>query len=167
MSSAEVQRHASLSACGKYRFELGRAWDSELPRLVFVMLNPSTADAEQDDPTIRKCIGFARRLGFGSISVANLFAYRATKPAALKAAGYPLHAYEDYYISKLSAGGDSDSSVVCAWGSNATGLARVAEVLALIRKAGRKPLALRVNGDGTPAHPLMLPYSCALSEMPA
>lgn len=69
---------AILSACGTYRYHLWRLWDKALPVMVFVMQNPSTADASHDDPTIRKCIGFAKRHGYGGISVRNIFALRAT-----------------------------------------------------------------------------------------
>src|SRR4051812_5648202 len=80
---------ATISDCGTYRYRLGRSWEPSMPRLGFVMLNPSVASADIDDPTIRRCIGFAQRLGFGSIDVGNLFAYRATKPKDLKEAGFP------------------------------------------------------------------------------
>ena len=76
---------AVVSDDGLYRYILTRTWDRSLPALVFCMLNPSTADATVDDPTIRKCIGFAQRLGYGGIIVVNLFAYRATKPRELYA----------------------------------------------------------------------------------
>lgn len=81
---------AGLSPCGLYRFWLTRCWAPAKPCALFIMLNPSTADHEQDDATIRKCIGFARRWGMGSIRVANLFAYRATKPDDLKRADNPI-----------------------------------------------------------------------------
>src|SRR5437868_12651695 len=70
---------AVISPCGKFRYRLTRQW-GEGAALPFVMLNPSTADAEQDDPTIRKCVGFAKRMGYDGIEVVNLYAYRATKP---------------------------------------------------------------------------------------
>ena len=78
-----MHRSAELSGCGRYRWLLSRAWDNALPIAVFVMLNPSTADAEQDDPTIRRCIGFARRGGCGEIVVINRYTWRATSPRDL------------------------------------------------------------------------------------
>ena len=75
-----MMKGAVISDCKRYRYRLWRIWNGSQSRLVFVMLNPSTADGEQDDPTIRKCVGFAERLGYGGIEVVNLFAWRATDP---------------------------------------------------------------------------------------
>ena len=81
-----MKRSAEISECGKYRWWLRRRW-ADGPVVCFVMLNPSTADAEQDDPTIRRCIGFAQAWGCGALEVRNLFPFRATNPAdMLKAA---------------------------------------------------------------------------------
>ena len=156
-----ITRSALVSGCGTYRYTLSRIWDLALPVLVFVMLNPSTAVGSSGGPTIRKCIGFARRLGYGGIKVVNLFAFRATDPADLKRAGYPVGEDNDASILRECAG----ATVVCAWGRNAAGLARVTTVRVLLANAGAKVHALRLAGDGTPWHPLMLPYSCQLLEM--
>lgn len=83
MSDLFLDSGATFSACGTYRYHLWRVWDLTRPIMVFVMLNPSTADADQDDPTIRRCIGFARRDDYGGISVRNVFALRATDPKQL------------------------------------------------------------------------------------
>ncbi len=85
---ADGSRDAIVSACGRYRYSLTRVWNPALPRIYFVMLNPSTADATQDDPTIRKCRGFASRAGAGSLKVVNLYALRSTDPNALLAAAW-------------------------------------------------------------------------------
>ncbi len=154
---------AFISHCGQYRYVLRRSWDVGLPALGFIMLNPSTADASEDDPTIRKCIGFAQRLGFGAIAVTNLYAYRATKPVALKAGGYPRGPENDAWIERVAR---ETSATVCAWGVNARNLSRPREVLGLLREAGVQPKALRLTDDGIPWHPLMLPYTCTLLEMP-
>ena len=82
-ASGDVDKTAEISPCGRYRYVLTRTWDASLPVLVFCMLNPSTADACEDDPTIRRCMGFARREGCGGIAVVNLFAWRATNPDKL------------------------------------------------------------------------------------
>lgn len=151
---------AVLSPCGKYRYRLWRRWGEEAP-LCFIMLNPSTADQDEDDPTIRKCIGFARRLGHGALEVVNLFAWRCTDPAGLRRAIDPGGPENDAAIAATLASVDAKGgAVVCAWGANGfLELRRVAQVLRLIEDTpGLVPHALRINLDGTPAHPLMLPY---------
>jgi hypothetical protein len=153
---------AVISPCGQFRYLLRRSWDISRPAVTFVMLNPSTADAEQDDPTIRKCRGFADRLGFGALNVVNLFAFRATKPADLKRAGYQRGPECDEWIARAVR---ETGNVICAWGSNARGLVRPAEVIDILRGAGMKPTALRLTDDGIPWHPLMLPYDCTLIPM--
>ena len=126
------------------------------------MLNPSTADSISDDPTIRKCIGFAERLGFGGIEVFNLFAFRATNPKDLRAQGYLVGEDNDkIIINRLQElGMDDDGYVVCAWGANARNLSRPPYLTSLLSLAGIRLRALRLLADGTPEHPLMLPYSC-------
>jgi hypothetical protein len=151
-----LDKGAIISDCGKFRYRLWRRWDKGAASMAFVMLNPSTADADQDDPTIRKCIGFAERQACGGIDVVNLYAYRATKPADLKRAGYPRGPENDRFIA---AAARESGRVVCAWGVNARSLSRPAEVLALLRGCGVRPLVLATSADGVPLHPLMLPYS--------
>src|SRR4051812_41324552 len=80
---------AIFSRCGKYRYLLTRSW-ADGPTATFIMLNPSTAGAEQNDPTIRKCIGFAQRLGFGGLQAINLFALRTPSPVILRKARRPI-----------------------------------------------------------------------------
>lgn len=158
-----MKRSAVISGCGQFRYHLSRNWtDEDAAILLFVMLNPSTADAETDDPTIRKCIGFADRLRYGAIEVVNLFAYRATDPRALKAAGYPVGPENDGCIA---AAARRATDVVCAWGANARGLARPAAVLGLLQQCGVRPKYLHKTADGIPSHPLMLPYSCTMENL--
>src|SRR5712664_2208515 len=85
-----IVRSAGFSCCGLYRYWLRRHWDAELPPVCFVMLNPSTADAERDDPTIRRCCGFSRRWGYGGIVVVNLYAFRTSDPCCLRNAVHPV-----------------------------------------------------------------------------
>lgn len=162
-----IYRNATISACGLFRYTLQRTWDPGVPPLVFVMLNPSKADASFDDPTIRKCIGFAQRLGFGGIVVVNLYAYRATNPATL-------HDLIEFNGGVWAAGEDNDlallravqgNTVVCAWGANARGYEQTQRVLMLVRKQAARTCALRLLSDGAPQHPLMLPYSCELIDL--
>lgn len=159
LNGRRQDRGAVISDCGKFRYVLWRVFDRSLPALVFIMLNPSTADADVDDPTIRKCIGFAQRLGFGAIRVVNLFAWRATDPRDLRLHGYQVGPCNDEIIDLTL---DGDSTVVCAWGSHARGLSRPAAVLRIVKRHNLTPHALQINAGGIPAHPLMLPYSSAL-----
>jgi hypothetical protein len=157
-----TERGATLSACGTYRYNLVRRWSMSAPQACVIMLNPSTADADKDDPTIRKLIGFGQRLGWGGFEVVNLYSYRATKPAALRAAGYPGQRVEDdrYIIQAAIAAKASGGPVICAWGANARGMQRPMVVRAVLRHADITELrALRLLPDGTPEHPLMLPYN--------
>lgn len=160
---SDMKRSAVISECGKYRYILRRSWDISRPALGFVMLNPSTADADKDDPTIRKCIGFADRMGFGAIVVTNLFAHRATDPANLRRAGYPIGPDNDFWIEQ---GARESEMVVAAWGANARNLDRPRQVLQLLTLHCKRPHALRLTADGIPCHPLMLPYTCNLMEIP-
>lgn len=156
-------RTAVLSHCGAFRLSLARTWDASLPVLLFVMLNPSKADAEIDDPSIRKCVGFAQRNGYGGIIVVNLYAYRATDPNELRIAGYPVGERNDAHI--LAAAWDVTARggrTVVAWGANASGSARAAAVLEMLEQIA-PVYTLRVLADGTPGHPLMLPYSCKIT----
>ena len=156
-----MEREAVVSECGRYRYTLSRWWGSRQGRhLYFVMLNPSTADAETDDPTIRKCIGFAMRAGYTGFTVLNLFAWRATDPRELlKPCGNLAGPQNDSYLASVPA----DADVCFAWGAYGRRFSkRVAEVRYLLGTT--RWLCLKQLADGTPAHPLMLPYSCELSE---
>lgn len=146
----EVTSTATLSDDGRYRYLLTRQWGQE-PPLTFVMLNPSTADAEQDDPTIRRCIGFAQRDGFGGIVVVNLFAYRATDPRELLAADDPIGPDNDATLVALVG---ASGQTVAAWGApgGEYGRERAKFVHSI---ATRRPLAsLGTTLHGHPRHPL-------------
>lgn len=147
-------KHATISPCGKYRYWLERRWDESKDYLNFIMLNPSTADAEQDDPTIRKCIGFAKNMGYGGIHVTNLFAYRATDPSDLAKCPSPIGPDNGNFIE---AGILSAPVTICAWGSNKMAAALAPKLAVVLKKC--RAMALRINRDGSPAHPLYVPYS--------
>lgn len=157
-----ISRWALISECTKFRYLLLRQWDESLPLLLFVMLNPSTADGRFDDATIRRCIGFARAMGFGGFYVANLYAYRTPKPEELRKARYPIGPDNDKHIAWALT---KVRDVCAAWGGDAKGLARPADVLKLIRAAGHQPKALALTGDGIPRHPLYLPASSRLQPL--
>lgn len=111
------------------------------------MLNPSTADGTQDDPTLRRCLGFARDWGYGSLTVANLYAYRATDPAELKQVADPVGPECDYYLQRCA---EEASLVMAAWGMHAQP-GRVAQVRSIL---GPGVMALAWTKAGQPRHPL-------------
>jgi hypothetical protein len=166
-----VKRTAKLSDCGTYRYSLARTWDPSIGAALFVCLNPSTADHAKDDPTVRKCVGFATRWGFGAMWIVNLFAYRATDPKELRAAqkrgvdivGNPAN---QCAIDEAAAGA---GRIVLAWGANATLWTPYTQaVVRSIRRSvvGTAPLwHLGLTGDRQPRHPLMLAYSTHLQQV--
>ena len=99
-NEAVIRKSAILSDCGAYRYELRRTWDDRLPVLLWIGLNPSTADHIQDDPTNRRIAGFSRRWGYGGYVLANLFAYRSPDPKALKQARDPIGPENDTLLGK-------------------------------------------------------------------
>jgi len=144
---------AYFSLCRKYRPLLWREWYDSARTCVFIGLNPSTATHEVDDPTIRRCIGFAKAWGFGAFVMLNLFDYRATKPADMKAVQSPCTLINDAVIHGVCM---KAGRVVCAWGNHGAHLGRDQEVLALIGNAGVEPVALGVSKTGQPKHPLYI-----------
>jgi hypothetical protein len=144
-------RKAAFSPCGRYRYTLWRDWGGEGGKYaLFVCLNPSTADDERDDPTVRRCIAFADAWGYRRLCVANLFALRATDPAALLAAADPVGPDNDAWLRRAARGA---AVVVAAWGNRGARLGRDGEVLALLPR----PHFLRLTVRGRPEHPLRLP----------
>lgn len=142
---------AVLSPCGLYRYRLLRVWDDSLPLCAFVMLNPSTADATSDDPTVRRCIGYARAWGCGSLVVVNLFAFRATSPDDMMAAADPVGPDNDRHIEAATG---RCHHVVVAWGNHGSFKSRGAEVRFLLRH--RRLNHLGLTRTGQPKHPLYL-----------
>jgi len=154
----EMLRTARLSDDGIYRWTLHRIWGRPSNLVTFIMLNPSTADALQDDPTIVRCTNFARDMGHGGIVVVNLYAYRATKPADLWLAESPTGGVQnDHTLRKaLTKAAFHGSPVIAAWGANAKP-DRVAWLLA--QPHAERLQALHVTKAGAPGHPLYLPAS--------
>jgi hypothetical protein len=150
---------AKFSACGLYRYHLTRDWGDVTNRCLFVMLNPSTADADNPDPTITRCIRFAHGWGFGALDVCNLFAFRSTKPRGLLTVADPIGPENDATIARVAR---KANRIIAAWGANVTALkldVRAQDVLALLA-AIAKPNdvhALEWTKDDEPCHPLMLP----------
>lgn len=141
---------------GPYRYTLTRQWNAGLPLMAWIMLNPSTADADRDDPSIRRCVSFAGREGYGGIYVANLFAWRATDP-------------DDLPDSKVAVGPDngiwlraavSHDLCIAAWGSNRHAIRGVEYNLLYLHGASLSCLGLTRMGQ--PRHPLYLPANAPL-----
>lgn len=153
---------AIFSPCGTWRYRLERPAEGPGAPIAFVMLNPSTADAERDDATIRRVRALARGFGRGRIVVANLYALRARDPKALRAHPDPVGPENAAHLAALAAeGGD----VVCAWGAHADP-ARAAATTALLVRAGARLWHLGPTKSGAPRHPLyvergvrLLPYA--------
>ncbi len=150
----KIDRWATVSPCERYRYLLGRSWGPG-PRVLWVMLNPSTADARLDDPTIRKCLEFSRRLGFGSLEVVNLYAWRSTDPAGLKTAPDPIGPDNARHLADAA---ERCDRIIVAWGANAS-----PDPGAVSASLGDRPLwCLGRTKDGQPRHPLMLAYATPL-----
>lgn len=152
MPRANGPSGAAFSPCRRWRYLLWRRWTSG-PAANFVMLNPSTADEFELDPTCTRARNYAERWGFGALIVTNVFAWRATDPRELKAARDPVGPQNDRAILAAAREG---ALVVCAWGNHAVHRERAGEVVALLRGAGAPLHFLRLNGGGEPAHPLYL-----------
>lgn len=153
---------AEFSVDGRYRWRLERHWDHARPVMTFVMLNPSTADGRQDDPTVRRCLGFARREGCGGIVVVNLFAWRATDPADLCAAaaagddviGPENHRYVHNALEATWLGG---GVVVAAWGAHVARPVLRPFLTPPVKAGPERPVwTLGVTKAGFPRHPLMV-----------
>ena len=154
MAIAATPSGALFSSCRRWRYLLWRRWDETLPVANFLMLNPSTADEFQLDPSCTRARVYAERWGYGALIVTNLFGWRATDPQDMKAAREPVGRGNDRAILKAAR---EAAIVICAWGNHGAHLARSAKVLAQLKKAGVPLHALRINGAGEPAHPLYLP----------
>lgn len=160
-----IRKDATLSEDGKYRYWLLRQW-GERERVVFLMMNPSTADASIDDHTIRKCMGFARLWGFDGIEVVNLFALRSTEPKAILMSVDPFGPDNNRHILETLA---SRKMAVCAWGCEDTlkrgsFTAKVKWIIANLKRdlPNVEFKCLGKTKGGTPRHPLMLPYETSL-----
>jgi hypothetical protein len=140
---------AIFSACGRYRYTLNRIWEPTRRTVLFVGLNPSTATAKIDDPTIRRCVRFARDWGFGSVVMANLFAYRSTCPSILPRVHDPVGPRNNWWLSFLR---NRVDLVIAAWGVSGQLLARDRQVI----EAFPSMHCLGLTKNGFPKHPLYL-----------
>lgn len=154
---------ATISDCGRYRYALTRVWGPDR-RAIWIMLNPSTADASTDDPTVRRCKAFSRSWKCGSLTVVNLYGWRATDPDELKTldAGEAIGPENDSTIFAAAIAASLKGwPLVAAWGMNADP-GRAAEVLAIVDRAGARLQCLGTTKGGQPRHPLFVRGDTAL-----
>jgi len=147
MNGLLVNKNATFSDCRKYRYGLSRTWNGKKKTILFIGLNPSTANEKIDDPTIRRCINYAQNWGYGSLLMVNLFAYRATLPSELKNVKNPIGNDNDLHILELSKKADL---TVAAWGNEGFLLSRDKEVKKILPNL----MCLKINKSGQPSHPL-------------
>lgn len=147
-----IQNDAIISPCGKYRYSLHRRWNFK-PTICFIGLNPSTANATKDDPTIRRCVRFADSWGYGGIIMVNLFAYRSTNPDVLTNVDNPIGIDNEFHIDRAI---NYSLISIAAWGAGPKGILsyHVAEIGI---KYKNKLHVLSLTKDGSPSHPLYLP----------
>ncbi len=153
-----MHRSAIISDCQRYRYVLERQWQPALPCVLFVALNPSTADGQNDDPTVRRCVGFARSWGFGKLVLANLFALRSSNPCLLSIDADPIGPENDRWLAELSSRFDL---TIAAWGAHGALLQRAAEVLPKLSNVHH----LGLTNAGHPRHPLYLPRTTCPIEL--
>jgi len=164
-----TEREAVISSCERYRYTLARAWSkrSMLARtsVCWIMLNPSTANAIVDDPTVRKVIGFSARAGFDALSIVNLFAFRSKDPAELHAESKVrdvVGPQNDMWIRDTLTLSDA---IILGWGEHATRYPdRVRDVLAIVARRSKRAMCLGTTQSGEPRHPLMLSYNTPLED---
>ena len=145
-----MKNTAKLSEDRKYRYALWRTWDDSKAFVMFIGLNPSTADEDTDDPTLTRCINYAKSWGYGGVCMANLFAFRATEPSDMKASKDPVGRENNKWLKKLA---KDAGLVVAAWGNDGSYLRRSKQVEKLIPNL----YCLKLNKSGEPAHPLYQP----------
>ena len=158
---SNMERGAEISDCGRYRTRLWRRWDSRKGRVLVIMLNPSTADASQDDPTIRRCIRFAIRWECGCLEVRNLFALRATDQRELLAVADPVGPNNLCLVRS----DDHFEKVVAAWGSHGGLLGRSTAIRGELSRRGIRAFHLGLTKSGEPRHPLYVPYQTPLQVL--
>ena len=144
-----MKKDAVLSENRKYRYLLSRTWDDTKPTVLFIGLNPSTADEKENDPTISKCVNYAKSWGYGQVLMENLFSVRSTDPSRLKYENDPIGSENDWYLQKSASAADL---IIACWGNLGKLLNRDKEIISLIPNL----YCLKQNKNGSPHHPLYL-----------
>ncbi len=150
-----MKTSAEISACGLYRYVLGRRWSSEDGNCLWIMLNPSTADHRDDDPTIRRITRFSKEWGFGSLTACNLFGWRASDPHFLQGVTPEtlVGPINDVRIKECAEKADK---IMCGWGTKGTLHGRGKVVKARLIEAGHSLHCLSMTKNGHPSHPLYI-----------
>ena len=149
-----IQRSACFDSTGQYRYQLDRQWDETLPAIALVMLNPSRADHQHDDPTLRRCMRLAQDWQYGSLTVVNLFAYCTSSPQVLKAVDDPIGVENDAAILQAC---QQAPCILLAWGNAGTLHQRDRIVLELLTPWRDRCHCLGLTRAGQPRHPLYIP----------
>jgi hypothetical protein len=149
-----LTRAVEFSPDRVYRYALWRVWGKGTRRLVVIGLNPSTADAERDDRTIRRCMAFAQREGCDGLVMLNLFAVRTKDPKIMKAHAEPIGARNDRALVHYATTGAT--IVLAAWGRHGSHLDRARDVCGTLKRAGVRLMCLGTTGNGAPRHPLYM-----------
>lgn len=144
-------KDAIISSCGKYRYFLSRVVGNSEKILTFIMLNPSTANAIDDDPTIRRCLSFCTSLGYGILHVVNLFAYRSTNPSELLIVENPVGKENLDFIKNVVQNSDM---TICAWGTKGSIKNQDKFIINFLKNFDL--YALKITKNGHPSHPLYL-----------
>lgn len=143
-------KNAVLSEDRVYRYALWRIWDESMKRVLFIGLNPSTADEVEDDSTVKRCISYARQWGFGGVILGNLFAYRATNSSEMMDASDPIGCENDSWLKKLA---NESDLIVAVWGNGGQFKGRAIEVVSMLQKL----YCLQITSKGEPHHTRGLP----------
>lgn len=164
MSYRELEKGLAIFSDDRiYRYALSRTWDAEKPVALFIGLNPSTADENKLDPTLRRVISFATRENCGGFVMGNLFAFRSTDPRGMKQARDPVGPDNDAWLARLMANAEL---VICGWGSHGSFAQRSTHIRSLLRNVKDKVRCLGLTASGEPRHPLYLPATTPMLPYP-
>ena len=154
-----MKSNAILSEDRKYRYVLSRIWDDDKPKVLFLCLNPSTADENTDDRTVTRCINFAKTWGYGGLLIGNLFALRSTDSSKLYSEEDPVGPENDQYLQELA---KQASLIIAAWGDNGSYMGRSTKVKAMFSNKGLK--CFKINLSKEPKHPLYVSGDATLID---
>jgi len=151
MSNLFLKSGANFSECRLYRYALWRIWDESLPTVMWIGLNPSTADETVDDPTIRRCKAFSADWGYGGMYMLNLFAFRATDPRVMRTQEFPIGQENYRFLQEYH---DKADLTVAAWGIHGKFLDQDIAVAKMLTEESTGLVCLGTTKDGHPKHPL-------------